>query len=310
MDNFETVRVSSPRISERPIRLPGPNVRLIVSPTAGPPPIRRSGLSPPIAPPVINIQQNISRTKSSLKIPIRPNYSAMNQQQISDMRAKFDMNFDSLRRQYIPDLPVIPSNISLDAVHDIYESYIRQLVVDIKCKEWKLYAAIAIYAAEKGSCEYLIDIDGFTKNYALIFSLLDPILAELAENSITSQTESSPTMKILWSMGLTLGIYSALKYAKNHFKASFVNDDILSQIMSGIVKGVNPTPLARDDSGIPNPPPQNSNGPLGGLGLGGGLGGILSSLGNMGGLSSILNAFNGGLGGGGGEPARRTNIHS
>jgi len=308
MDNFETVRVSSPRISERPIRLPGPNARLIVSPTIGPPPIRRSGLSPVIPTPVVNIQP--SRTKSSLKIPIRPNYSAMNQQQISDMRAKFAMNFDSLRRQYIPDLPPISNDISLDATHDIYESYVKQLVVDMKCKEWKIYASMVIYAAEKGTCEYLIDIDGFSKNYALIFSLLDPILAELAENSMTNQVESSPTMKILWSMGLTLGIYAALKYAKNHFKASFVNDDILSQLMNAIVKGVNPAPLPRDDSGIPNPP-QNSSGPLGALGNLGGLGGILSSLGNMGGVSDILSAFTGGNNNNSAsnrEPPRRTNI--
>lgn len=59
----------------------------------------------------------------------------MSPQQELDARVMFSRKFASLKANYISNLPDLPANVSLDMLHTIYEDYIKELLVDIKCKQ-------------------------------------------------------------------------------------------------------------------------------------------------------------------------------
>jgi hypothetical protein len=298
----ERERVISPPIRRRrifsPLRVESSPAKVVVSPTGfikqdPAPEVVVAAQTPPGVPAESNPQA------------ARPNYAAMSPEERDRYRSEFNVKLGILRRSFQNyGFSDFNPNASLDAIHDVYAGYVKQVVVSLNCSQYKTYLVIMFLALEAFGTKVLrLDMTGYTRSQLQMMNRYDSILIELGEKYYVSGGSSWPVEMRLLFMGLTSAVtFIVVKYLSNYLGGNAMMGPIqlaIDQIMSGATASVNslpegipPPPSAADPSfrtapsaSVANPPPPaatNTGGPdimslvsgLMGGGAAGGAGGI------------------------------------
>jgi hypothetical protein len=230
---------------------------------------------------------------------IRPNYREMDQDDLERYRTEFTVKLNILRGSFPEyNFADLPMESSLDAVHDIYAGYVKQVVVSLNCSQYKIYLVIMFLAIEAFGVKVLkLNMGGFTMSQLRIMNRYDSLLIELGEKYYIGGESSWSAEARLAFMGITSALtFLVVKYLSNYIGGEAAMGPIqaaIDQLMSGTI-GSAPSALP---SNIPAPPmsaeaqqaqqTQQDTPPMGGMG--GGAGGMD--------IMSMLGGFMGGAGG-------------
>ena len=276
--------------------------------------------------------QQAQSTTAAPTVQHRPNYKAMNPMQAADMRLMFRGKFSSLRAAYPAwVIPEFSEESSLDQVHDLYEDYVKRIIISLNSTQYKIYLTIFFLAIEVFGIKVLgLDLRGYTKSQLATINRYDRLMLELGEKYYVQGNSNWPVeMRFMMMAGFNAIIFVVIRYlCKN------IGDE--SGAMTGMIQGfvdqlfgggmMAPTGVERDANGLPVLPTQQpaaagdaKPGPAqpgaatpaggGGFDLGGLLSGLMGGGGGGGGLdiSNIIanlgSAFTGQMGGGGGQRA-------
>lgn len=190
--------------------------------------------------------------------PPRPNYAAMTVAQQGEMRSQFRAKFGILRQSF-PQWQVVdpPESATLDQWHDIYEGYVRQIIVSLNCNQWKVYLVIAFLAIEVFCIKVLgLDARGFTMSQVKIMNRYDQVLVELGEKYYVQGPSNWPVeARILMMAAFNGVIFIAVKYLSKWLGGDSMASGIQS-VVDQFLSGGNlfGAPVQRDAQGIPIPP--------------------------------------------------------
>ena len=198
-------------------------------------------------------------------VRVRPNYSLMSPEQQTEMHTQFRVKFGILRSSNT-DLVVVdpPENATLDQKHDMYEAYIKQIIIKMNCTQWKVYLVISFLVVEVFVIKVLgLNASGYTKSQLRIINRYDQMLAELGEKYYVSGVSSYPVEVRLAGLALM----NAVVFIGVKYLAGYLGEGMAETIQDGIdnllMGGISSTNIARDQYGIPIPPTQSqSNAPL------------------------------------------------
>lgn len=190
----------------------------------------------------------------------RPNYSMMNLEQQAEMHTQFRVKFGILRSSNT-DLVVIdpPETATLDQKHDMYEAYIKQIIIKMNCTQWKVYLVISFLVIEVFVIKVLgLNASGYTKSQLRIINRYDQMLAELGEKYYVSGVSSYPVEVRLAGLALM----NAVVFIGVKYLAGYLGEGMAETIQDGIdnllMGGISSNNVARDQYGIPIPPSQST----------------------------------------------------
>ena len=237
---------------------PGPMASIAVTPPGVNPEQVQHVANQPMAPPVANPAAQYGPAAMPIR-PARPDYANMSAAQQADMRIIFRSKFHTLRENF-PGWSIIdpPASFSLDQIHDMYEGYVKQIVVSLNCNQWKVYLIIMFLAIEVFCIRILgLDARGFTMAQLRIMTRYDQVLVELGEKYYVQGPSSWPVeARILMMAGFNGIIFIAVKYL-----SKWVGGDAmagpLQEVITNFLGGGNlftTSTTSRDQFGIPIPP--------------------------------------------------------
>jgi len=186
----------------------------------------------------------------------RPNYSSMTPEEQTRMRNSFDGKFDTLRISF-PTWQVTtpPATSSLDHIHDVYENYVRKIVVSINSSQWKIYLVIMFLFIEVvGIKVFSLDMRGYTMSQVRTMHRFDQILVELGEKYYVQGPSNWPVeARICLMAGFNALVFVIIKYLCRYAGEGYA-EPIQGAIDTFLGGGPTFQPAARDDVGIPIPP--------------------------------------------------------
>ena len=250
------------------------------------------GISTPHPPTPQTSTETNEEKKTQLPIsqaPKKPNYSLMTEEQKAGMRGIFAARFNILRQNNSKIIiPELDPKLSLDQIHDIYDYYVKQIVIKKKSSQYKLYVVIMHLTMEALMTKvFSIDAAGYTMSQLQIQDQYDQLLAQLGEREYINEESTWPIELRIVSLGVfQLGLFSILKYLLTSVGVAGSTGDVQS-VITKLMSGPDTQMPTRDENGILNPPAPNggsANGSGGGLMdlLGGGdLSSIAGKLGSL-----------------------------
>jgi len=248
--------------------------------------------------------------------PQRPNYSMMSDEESQTMRTQFSTKFSILRSSFPTWNVVFPIESStLDHIHDVYESYVKQIIVSLNCNQWKVYLILMFFAIEVFVIKALgIDIKGYAISQIKIMNRYDQLLVELGEKYYIQGPSNWPTeIKIIIMASVNAIIFVVVKYLAKYIGGDAAAAPIHAAINHFLGDSMNSSPGV-DEFGIPVVPGTQNAAPNAND-LGSTLTGLMSGNNNNGfdlqglmtGFSSLLNN-NGTPQGPTAPPTRRPNF--
>ena len=188
--------------------------------------------------------------------PARPNYNAMSEEEQNSYMIEFDVKLNILRRNF-PEhqFASYPENSNLDARHNIYAGYVKQIVITSNCSQYELFLLIMFLALEAFGVKVLrLNMGGFTKLQMRTMSRYNSVLIELGEKYYVGGPSSYPPELRLIFMGIT----SAITFVVIKFLADYLGEasmgplqEAIEQMLVGGLASVNSSNLP---SNIPPPP--------------------------------------------------------
>ena len=292
--------------------VPAPPIRTVVTPreilaegvrpimiATTPPAVASDGLptiqarpigGPPASPPIqLNLPPvPMAQLPAAPVKPARPNYAAMTAEQQADMRNTFKVKFGQLRAgnpTWKIDDPA--EGTALDSIHDLYEGYVKQIVISMNCRNWKIYLIIYFFGMEffiKSKLN-IAEIDNFATFQMEIVNQYDSYLVEIGEKYYTAGASAWPVeLRLLGYSGVLAILFIIVKKMVNKIGG---DDNQVRSVLRNITSTMNGQPAVtaatqvRDAAGIAEPP----------VAAAGGGGDLLGMLGGL---------MNGGAGGAGG----------
>ena len=182
----------------------------------------------------------------------RPDYSKLNLEQEVYMRTQFRAKFGILRTSY-PEWNIQDPDerLTLDQIHDVYEYYIRQIMVSKETGQYKVYLVIFFMFIEVIGVKLLkLNMSGYTMSQLRIMNRYDTLLAELGEKWLVSSGSDWPVEARL----LMMATFNAVIFIAVRYLCSWMGVDGLAETIQNFV-----------DSML-NGPGQNNNIGYGGYG--------------------------------------------
>lgn len=198
----------------------------------------------------------------------RPDYSKMTLEQQVFMRTQFMAKFGILRSSY-PDWQIRDPDdrLTLDQVHDVYEYYIRQIMVSKETGQYKVYLVIFFMFVEVVGVKLLkLNMSGYTMSQLRIMNRYDTLLAELGEKWLVSSGSDWPVEARL----LMMATFNAVIFIAVRYLCSWMGVDGLSETIQNFVDSMlnGPQQNLPGAPGItapaappPPPPPSHYNPP-------------------------------------------------
>jgi hypothetical protein len=209
----------------------------------------------------------------------RPDYSKMTVEQQVFMRTQFTAKFGILRSSY-PDWNIRDPDdrLTLDQIHDIYEYYIRQIMVSKETGQYKVYLVIFFMFVEVVGVKLLkLNMSGYTMSQLRIMNRYDTLLAELGEKWLVSSGSEWPVEARL----LMMATFNAVIFIAVRYLCSWMGVDGLAETIQNFVDNmlngpqqnlpgapgmsVPAAPPPPPQPSVHNPAPQSSGNPLDGL---------------------------------------------
>lgn len=186
----------------------------------------------------------------------RPDYSKLTPDQQVYMRSEFRVKFGILRSSY-PQWNVIePSDaLTIDQIHDIYEYYIRQILVSKETGQYKVYLVLFFMFIEVIGVRILkLNMSGYTMSQLRIMNRYDTLLAELGEKwLVSSGSEWSVEARLLM-----MGVFNAVIFLAVRYLCSWMGVETLSDTIQNLIDNMLNGPDAHKQHSYPgqvNSPP-------------------------------------------------------
>ncbi len=179
----------------------------------------------------------------------RPDYSKLTPDQIEYMRSEFRVKFGILRSSY-PQWNVIdPSpTLTLDQIHDLYEYYIRQIIVSKETGQYKVYLLIFFMFVEVVGVKLLkLNMSGYTMSQLKIMNRYDSLLAELGEKWLVSSGSDWPVEARL----LMMAVFNAVIFLAVRYLCSWMGVDGLGDTIQGFIDNMLNGPSSQQLPGMP-----------------------------------------------------------
>jgi hypothetical protein len=228
---------ASPKANENN-RIPSP-IKPGASPRApGSRPISPRNLSPKPVPPPQQIQGPAMffppkpRDDGSI-FGGRPDYAKLTMEQEIYMRTQFRAKFGILRTSY-PEWNIQDPDerMTLDQIHDVYEYYIRQIMVSKETGQYKVYLVIFFMFIEVIGVKLLkLNMSGYTMSQLRIMNRYDTLLAELGEKWLVSSGSDWPVEARL----LMMATFNAVIFIAVRYLCSWMGVDGLAETIQNFV---------------------------------------------------------------------------
>jgi hypothetical protein len=228
---------ASPKAGEG-MKIPSP-IKPGASPRApGSRPISPRNMSPKPAPPPQQIQGPAMffppkpRDDGSI-FGGRPDYAKLTMEQEIYMRTQFRAKFGILRTSY-PEWNIQDPDerMTLDQIHDVYEYYIRQIMVSKETGQYKVYLVIFFMFIEVIGVKLLkLNMSGYTMSQLRIMNRYDTLLAELGEKWLVSSGSDWPVEARL----LMMATFNAVIFIAVRYLCSWMGVDGLAETIQNFV---------------------------------------------------------------------------
>lgn len=169
----------------------------------------------------------------------RPNYTGFTPDQEAYMRAQFKAKFGILRSSY-PQWEVIEPDetLTLDQIHNIYEYYVRQILVSKETGTYKVYLVIFFMFVEVVGVKLLkLNMSGYTMSQLRIMNRYDSLLVELGEKWLVQSGSEWPVEARLLMMSVfNAVIFLAVRYLCSWMGIEGISDNI-QQMVDNMLNG-------------------------------------------------------------------------
>lgn len=234
--------------------------------------------------------------------PQRPNYSMMTREEETNMRSVFSVKFGMLRTSFPQWGVQIPEEASsLDHWHDVYEGYVKQIVVSMNKNTWKSWLVIFFFATQAFCSKFFgIKMDGYAMKQCKILNQYDQLLVQLGEKYYLQGPSNWPVeLSIITTAVMHTGVFLAIKFIAGYVGGDAAAEPI-HEVISGLLSNVDLSTQVpqRDEHGltaIPQPAQVD-------------LASTLTNALGSGNLNQIANSFLGSNGGGFNVQSFLTNI--
>jgi hypothetical protein len=190
----------------------------------------------------------------------RPDYSKLTLEQEIYMRTQFRAKFGILRSSY-PEWNIQDPDerMTLDQIHDVYEYYIRQIMVSKETGQYKVYLVIFFMFIEVIGVKLLkLNMSGYTMSQLRIMNRYDTLLAELGEKWLVSSGSDWPVEARL----LMMATFNAVIFIAVRYLCSWMGVEGLAETIQNFVDSMLNGPGQNNNAfGYPGAPMSSSGAP-------------------------------------------------
>jgi hypothetical protein len=149
------------------------------------------------------------------RVSNRPNYSRVTKQQETFLRQEFKVKFGILRSTY-PQWEVVEpdDSLTLDQIHDLYDHYLKQIMISRESGNYKTYMVIFLMVIEVIGVKFLkLNMSGYTMSQLRIMNRYDTLFIELGEKYLVSSGSNWPVeARIVMMMLFNAVIFLVVRY--------------------------------------------------------------------------------------------------
>lgn len=206
--------------------------------TAPPPPDFKHHIPPsPPSPPIYNANNPFFANQEEERATgmYRQYYNSLTAEQQLNLRQKFNEKFLILQRRYPEWNIAIPSeDSSLEYMHSLYESYVKQMTIHDNSKQYKFFLVIVFIAIEFGSLKAGVNLSGYAECQIRAMKRYEATLLELGTKYYSSGGGEWPVeMRILMIAVVQAAVFFVAKYAEK-----FTNSPGMAKVVHSTIDGL------------------------------------------------------------------------
>ena len=189
--------------------------------------------------------------------PTRPNYRAMDEDEQQRFRTEFNVKLSILRRSFPEyNFADFPETATLDAVHDIYAGYVKQVVIALNCSQYRIFLVIMFLALEAFGVKVLkLNMGGFTLVQMRTMNRYDSILIELGEKYYISGPSGWPAeMRLVFMAVMSAITFIVVKWLSSYIGGEAAMQPIQNAIEELMTGGFSMSNAASLPAGVPSIP--------------------------------------------------------
>lgn len=203
----------------------------------------------------------------------RPDYSRLTPPQILYLKSEFKVKFGILREKF-PNLNVIElhESLDLDQMHDLYDYYIKHILISKETGQYKAYMVIFLMFIEVIGVKLLkLNMSGYTISQLKIINRYDSLFAELGEKWLVSGGSGWPVeARLMMMMLFNAVIFLVVRYLCSWLGVEGLADTLQNMIdkmlngpdiMGSVVGGSAPVGAPPSNNYVPTEEPHVSQEP-------------------------------------------------
>jgi hypothetical protein len=160
---------------------------------------------------------------------MRPDYNRLSLEQQQYLKAEFKVKFSILRANY-PQWQIVDihDSFTLDQISDLYEYYVRQIMVTKESGNYKVYLVVFFMVVEVIGVKILkLNISGYTMSQLKRMHQYDSLLIELGEKWLVDGGSNWPVeARLLMTATFNAVIFLGVKYLCNWMGVEGLSDTI------------------------------------------------------------------------------------
>lgn len=197
---------------------------------------------------------------------MRPDYSRLSPEQQQYLKAEFKVKFSILRANY-PQWQIVDihDSFTLDQISDLYEYYVRQIMVTKESGNYKVYLVVFFMVVEVIGVKILkLNMSGYTMSQLRRMHQYDQLLIELGEKWLVDGGSNWPVeARLLMTATFNAVIFLGVKYLCNWMGVEGLSDTIqnfLDAMINGPENSMNnqQSYIAPQASAMPQSIPKNA----------------------------------------------------
>jgi hypothetical protein len=174
-----------------------------------------------------------------------PDYNSMSENEQIRYRTRFKSQFFLLRDTWGNSIPEINDNMSLYELHELYESYIKNMHVKDKSGRYKVYLVIMWMVIEAIGTKIGLNCSGYTYSQFKSMNKYERLLLELGEKYYqTGDSEINNDWPVEFNI-LFMALINAITFIIIKILADYLGEGVATQIvdwMSSYLSDSNPKP--------------------------------------------------------------------
>jgi hypothetical protein len=197
---------------------------------------------------------------------MKPDYSRLSAEQQLYLKSEFKVKFSILRANY-PQWQIVEihDSFTLDQISDLYEYYIRQIMVTKESGNYKVYLVVFFMVVEVIGVKILkLNMSGYTMSQLRRMHQYDQLLIELGEKWLVDGGSNWPVeARLLMTATFNAVIFLGVKYLCNWMGVEGLSDTIqnfLDAMINGPENSMNnqQSYIAPQAGAIPQSIPKNA----------------------------------------------------